>query len=51
MAEPPPSYEAVSAALDMPIGSIGPTRARCLTHLRRHLAEGGISGDALSSVE
>jgi RNA polymerase sigma factor (sigma-70 family) len=51
MAEPPPSYEAVSAALDMPIGSIGPTRARCLTYLRRHLAEGGISGDALSSVE
>ena len=51
MTEPPPPYDAVSAALDMPIGSIGPTRARCLAHLRRHLADGGISGDTLSSVE
>ena len=33
-ADPPPSYEAVGAALDMPIGSIGPTRARCLQRLR-----------------
>ena len=39
VAEPPPSYEDVSAALDMPIGSIGPTRARCLERLRG-LAEG-----------
>jgi hypothetical protein len=30
MADPPPAYDAVGAALDMPIGSIGPTRARCL---------------------
>jgi RNA polymerase sigma factor (sigma-70 family) len=37
--EPPPSYEEVSAALDMPIGSIGPTRRRCLERLRG-LAEG-----------
>ncbi len=51
MADPPPPYDAVSAALEMPMGSIGPTRARCLTHLRRHLAEGGITGDALRSVE
>lgn len=34
MADPPPSYQDVAAALDMPIGSIGPTRARCLAHLR-----------------
>jgi hypothetical protein len=27
----------VSAALDMPIGSIGPTRARCLDHLKKRL--------------
>lgn len=40
MADPPPSYEEVSRALDMPIGSIGPTRGRCLEHLRRRL-EGG----------
>jgi RNA polymerase sigma factor (sigma-70 family) len=34
----PPSYEEISAALDMPIGAIGPTRSRCLEQLRRHLA-------------
>lgn len=30
----PPSYQEVSAALDMPIGAIGPTRSRCLAKLR-----------------
>lgn len=39
MADPPPSYDEISAALDMPVGSIGPTRGRCLEHLRRHLHE------------
>ena len=34
---PPPSYQDVSAALGMPVGSIGPTRARCLDHLKRRL--------------
>lgn len=34
-ADPAPSYEEIGAALDMPIGSIGPTRARCLQRLRR----------------
>jgi RNA polymerase sigma factor (sigma-70 family) len=34
---PPPSYDEVSAALGMPIGSIGPTRARCLDHLKKRL--------------
>jgi RNA polymerase sigma factor (sigma-70 family) len=29
------SYEEIAAALGMPIGSIGPTRARCLDQLRR----------------
>jgi hypothetical protein len=33
---PPPTYDELSAALGMPIGSIGPTRARCLERLRRH---------------
>jgi RNA polymerase sigma factor (sigma-70 family) len=33
-ADPPPRYEEISAALDMPIGSIGPTRARCLASLQ-----------------
>ncbi len=34
------SYAEVSAALDMPIGSIGPTRSRCLDRLRRLLDDG-----------
>lgn len=37
-ASPPPSYAEVAAALDMPIGAIGPTRARCLARLRRELS-------------
>ncbi len=37
MADPRPGYEEISAALDMPIGSIGPTRARALERLRREL--------------
>ncbi|MGF1597005.1 MAG: RNA polymerase sigma factor [Acidimicrobiales bacterium] len=32
--DPPPSYEDISQLLEMPIGSIGPTRARCLDGLR-----------------
>lgn len=35
-----PSYELASAALDIPIGSLGPTRGRCLDQLRRFLTEG-----------
>jgi RNA polymerase sigma factor (sigma-70 family) len=34
-ADPAPSYEQISAALDIPIGSIGPTRGRALAALRR----------------
>src|SRR5690606_24698532 len=30
-------YAAAAAALDMPVGSLGPTRARCLATLRGHL--------------
>lgn len=37
MADPEPTYEEVGQALGMPIGSIGPTRGRCLKHLRRNL--------------
>lgn len=40
-----PPYEVVAAALDMPIGSIGPTRGRCLERLRRRLSASGISAD------
>jgi RNA polymerase sigma factor (sigma-70 family) len=34
MADPPPSYAEVSASMDIPVGSIGPTRQRCLKCLR-----------------
>ena len=34
-----PSYERVSERLGMPVGSIGPTRARCLEKLARRFAE------------
>jgi RNA polymerase sigma factor (sigma-70 family) len=34
------SYAEVAASLGMPIGSIGPTRARCLKRLRQVLVEG-----------
>ena len=37
MADPRPAYEEISAALDMPIGSIGPTRARALERLREEI--------------
>ena len=42
-AGPRPDYAEVSGALDMPVGSIGPTRARCLDKLRVELvAEGAL---------
>lgn len=33
-----PSYADLATALEMPIGSVGPTRARCLDRLLRRLA-------------
>lgn len=36
-ADPPPSYTEASAALEIPVGSIGPTRARCLGNLHNLL--------------
>lgn len=42
--DPAPSYEEVGAALAMPVGSIGPTRARCLAKLREELALAGTAG-------
>jgi len=37
MASPPPSYQEVSAALGIAVGSIGPLRQRCLRRLRARL--------------
>lgn len=34
VADPPVSYREISERLGMPVGSIGPTRARCLARLR-----------------
>lgn len=36
--DPPPSYAEIASALDMPVGSIGPTRGRCLKALRDDLS-------------
>jgi RNA polymerase sigma factor (sigma-70 family) len=36
--DPPVPYAEISDRLGLPIGSIGPTRARCLERLRRHPA-------------
>jgi RNA polymerase sigma factor (sigma-70 family) len=36
-ADPCPSYEAIGEQLDMPIGSIGPTRGRALERLRKEI--------------
>lgn len=47
--DPAPSYGELSTRLGVPVGSLGPTRARCLTKLREWLANlpgfgAGISG-------
>ena len=39
VAEPGLSYANVARALGIPVGSIGPTRGRCLEQLRRLLNE------------
>jgi RNA polymerase sigma factor (sigma-70 family) len=44
-AESPLSYRDISEALSMPIGSIGPTRARALERLRRAATGAGIEID------
>ncbi len=36
---PPPDYEAIGQRLGMPVGSIGPNRARCLANLAKLLVE------------
>ena len=40
-AESRPDYSAIATELGMPVGSIGPTRGRCLDKLRRELAQAG----------
>jgi RNA polymerase sigma factor (sigma-70 family) len=42
--DPTPSYAAIAGRLRLPIGSLGPTRARCIERMRRQL--GRISNDS-----
>lgn len=43
MCDGAPSYVEFSTMTNMPIGSIGPTRARCLEHLRRLALSAGVA--------
>ena len=50
ISDPPHSYAEIHVKLDIPVGSIGPQRARCLDRLRRtsafaSLGEGGTKID------
>ncbi len=42
-ADPPMAYDDICDVLAMPKGSIGPTRGRCLGHLKAELARRGIT--------
>lgn len=44
LADPPPSYAELASAFGMPVGSIGPTRARCLDRLRWRVGAGQVGG-------
>jgi RNA polymerase sigma factor (sigma-70 family) len=45
MADPPPGYARIGSTLGIPVGSIGPTRARCLERLRRSPHMAAVLGD------
>jgi RNA polymerase sigma factor (sigma-70 family) len=46
VADPPPAYAEIAEALGIPIGSIGPTRQRCLRQLRTlAITSGAIADD------
>ena len=47
LASPAISYQEIGARLGMPVGSIGPTRARILARLRESLATAGLQDLAL----
>lgn len=46
--DPRPAYEDLSLRLGLPVGSIGPTRQRCLAKLARLLEEQGFRPESLS---
>jgi DNA-directed RNA polymerase specialized sigma24 family protein len=47
LADPAMSYDEIAAAVDRPRGSLGPSRQRCLEHLRRLLPAGLEIGGSL----
>ena len=47
ISDPPSSYTEISATLRIPMGSIGPQRARCLERLRRSSALDGLGAGEL----
>jgi RNA polymerase sigma factor (sigma-70 family) len=49
--DPPLSYEDVSTRLGIPVGSIGPTRGRCLDRLRQSPHLTAILGDGAQHIE
>ena len=51
MSDPPCAYADISATLGIPVGSIGPTRARCLNRLRRSPHLTAVLGETGRSVE
>lgn len=50
MADPPVPYEEISERLGIPVGSIGPTRARALDQLRRTRALRGLGPDPVGGA-
>lgn len=44
--DPRPSYESIASDLGISIGSIGPTRGRCLKQLRGHIEQLGLTDHA-----
>lgn len=46
ISDPPSTYAEISAALHVPVGSIGPQRGRCLQHMRRSGALAALTDDA-----
>ena len=45
ISDPPHSYAEIHAKLGIPVGSIGPQRARCLNRLRRTRAFASLGED------
>ena len=48
--DPPPAYGHLARRWGMPIGSLGPTRARCIERLRRILKQLATTGSGISTV-